>query len=163
MAEEFAQLPFSDEAEKSVLGSILISAKAADKALERLNPEDFFRLPNRDIFTAMQSIWQKGGVIDVVTLLDALERLGKTQSSGGLDYITELSIFTPTAANVDHYIAIVEEASTRRRLIRVSSGIAQEAAEGSKDPTELLNDAERRIYEIGMRASDDNMEALGPI
>ncbi len=163
MAEEFADLPFSDEAEKSVLGSILISPQAADKALERLVPEDFFRLPNRDIFTAMQYIWQHGGVIDVVTLLDALEKLGKTQSSGGLDYLTELSIFTPTAANAEHYIAIVEQASTRRRLINVSTQIAQEAASGAKETTELLNDAERRIYDISMRASDDNMEALAPV
>ena len=163
MAEEFADLPFSDEAEKSVLGSILISPRAADKAMEKLKAEDFFRLPNRDIFAAMEGIWQRGGVIDVVTLLDALERLGKTQSTGGLDYLTELSIFTPTAANVEHYITIVEEASTRRRLVNASTLTAQEAAAGTKATAELLNDAERRIYDISMRASDDNMEALAPV
>lgn len=163
MAENIIDLPFSEEAEKSVLGSILISPRAAEKALERLNPEDFFRLPHRDIFTAMKHIWERGGVVDVVTLLAALEKLGKTQSSGGLDYITELSIFTPTAANVDHYIEIVEDASTRRRLINVSTEIAQNAASGSKEASELLNDAERRIYDISMRASDDNMEALAPV
>jgi len=163
MAENIIDLPFSEEAEKSVLGSILISPRAAEKALERLNPDDFFRLPHRDIFTAMKHIWERGGVVDVVTLLAALEKLGKTQSSGGLDYITELSIFTPTAANVDHYIEIVEDASTRRRLINVSTEIAQNAASGSKEASELLNDAERRIYDISMRASDDNMEALAPV
>ena len=163
MAVNAIDLPFSDEAEKSVLGSILISPQAAEKALERLMPEDFFRLPNRDIFTAMKHVWERGGVVDVVTLLAALEKLGKTQSSGGLDYITELSIFTPTAANVDHYIGIVEETSTRRRLINVSAEIAQSASTGSKDAAELLNDAERRIYDISMRANDDNMEAIAPV
>ena len=132
MAEQITAMPFSDEAEKSVLGSILISPKAADKALERLKPEDFYQKPNRDIFSAMQGIWQRGGVIDVVTLIDALERAGKAQSSGGLDYLTELSIFTPTAANVDHYINIVEESSTRRRLITVSTEVAQDAATGER-------------------------------
>ena len=163
MGEELTQLPFSDEAEKSVLGSILISPRAAEKAMDRLLPDDFFRLPNRDIYTAMKHIWDRGGVIDVVTLLDALEKLGKTQSSGGLDYLTELSIFTPTAANVDHYIDIVEAASIRRRLVKVSTEIAQSASEGAKETAELLNDAERKIYDISMRTSDDTMEALAPV
>ena len=163
MADNIIDLPFSEEAEKSVLGSMLISPHAAEKALERLLPDDFFRLPHRDIFTAMRHIWEHGGVVDVVTLLAALDKLGKTQSSGGLEYITELSIFTPTAANVDHYIDIVEDASTRRRLINVSTDIAQSAASGSIEASELLNDAERRIYDISMRTSDDNMEALGPV
>lgn len=163
MAEELTQLPFSDEAEKSVLGSILISPRAAEKAMERLLPDDFFRLPNRDIFTAMKQIWDRGGVIDVVTLLDALEKLGKTQSSGGLDYLTELSIFTPTAANAEHYIGIVEAASIRRRLVKVSTEIAQSAAEGRADAQQLLNDAERKVYEIAMRTSEDTMELIAPV
>ena len=163
MAENLTELPFSDEAEKSVLGSILISPRAAEKAMERLLPDDFFRLPNRDIFTAMRGIWDRGAVIDVVTLLAEIEKLGKTQSSGGLDYLTELSIFTPTAANVDHYIDIVEAASVRRKLVKVSTEIAQSASEGAKDTSELLNDAERKIYDISMRTADDNMELIAPV
>ncbi len=164
MAENALELPFSEEAEKSVLGSILISPQALEKAMDRLSPEDFFRVAHRDIFTAMKTIWERGAAVDVVTLLDTLEKQGKTRSSGGLDYITELSIFTPTAANVDQYIRIVEDNSTRRKLINVSMDVAQSASSGSKDAADLLNDAERRIYDITMRrSSDDNVEALAPV
>lgn len=163
MDERIAELPFNEEAEKSVIGSALISTQAAEKVLEKLSAEDFFRVAHRDIFSAMKAVWDKGGAVDAVTVLDSLEKLGKVESSGGLPYITELSIFTPTAANVEHYIGIVEEASTRRRLIRVSTDIARQAAAGTAETDSILDDAERRIYEIAMRSADDRIEAISAI
>lgn len=163
MSEELLNLPYSEEAEKAVLGSILLSPQASDNALERLKPEDFWLVQNRDVFAAMKYIWDRGGSIDVVTVMDALERLGKVESSGGLEYLTALSFQTPTAQNVEHYAAIVEEDSTRRRLISVCTEVAQEARTGVKETSSLLNDAERRIFEIAMRRSDEAIEPIAPI
>ncbi|MBO4847873.1 MAG: replicative DNA helicase [Clostridia bacterium] len=163
MSEELFDLPYSEEAEKAVLGSVLLSPQAAEKALDKLKPEDFFSLRNRDVFAAMKYLWDRGGSIDVVTVMDALERLGKLESSGGLEYITELSVFTPTALNVEHYISIVEEESTRRRLIKVCTEVAQEARTGTRETAKLLDDAERRIFEIAVRASDETIEPIAPI
>ncbi|MBQ3849919.1 MAG: replicative DNA helicase [Clostridia bacterium] len=161
--EESLNLPYSEEAEKAVLGSILLAPQTSEKALEELSSADFYNLRNREMFAAMRYIWDRGGSIDIVTVMDALEKLGKLESSGGLEYITELSVFTPTAQNLEHYLAIVKEESTRRRLISVCTEIAQEARVGTKETSKLLDDAERRIYEIAVRASDDKIEPIAPI
>ena len=163
MDEQVLNLPFSDEAEKAVLGAVLLSPETAEPALERLKPEDFFRLPNREIFAAMKRIWDRGGSIDVVTVLDELERMGKREASGGLSYINELSIFTPTALNTVQYTDIVEEESTRRRLISVCTETANDARTGVRETAKLLEDAERRIFEIAVRASDENIEPIAPV
>lgn len=157
------ELPYSEEAEKAVLGSILLSPQTSEKAIEELTPADFFLLQNREVFAGIRHIWDRGGSIDIVTLMDALEKLGKTESSGGLEYINELSVFTPTALNIEHYLAIVKEESTRRRLINVCTEIAKEARTGTRETAKLLDDAERRIYEIAVRASDDKIEPIAPI
>lgn len=161
--EKELKLPYNEEAEKAVLGSILLAPETSESALDRLSASDFMSIPNREIFTAMKNIWGKGGSIDVVTVMAELEKLGKTESSGGLPYITELSVFTPTALNVEHYAAIVEEESTRRHLIRTCTEIAQKASTGAGDTDRLLDDAERRIYEIAVRTADDKIEPIAPV
>lgn len=160
MEEKKPELPFNDEAEKAVIGSILLSPKSAEAAIDRLMPDDFFGLKNREIFGAIKALWDRGGSIDVVTVLAELERRGKTEASGGVEYITELSLGTPPSMNISHYAEIVEEESTRRKLISVCTGTAQEARAGSKETTQLLEDAERRIFEIAMRTSDESIEPI---
>ena len=151
MDETNRTVPHSTDAEKSVLGSILLSSLAAEKALEVLNAEDFFSVAHRDIFSAMQALYNSGKLIDNVTLVDMLERQGKLDSAGGMGYIAELAIYTPSAANIEHYISIVEGHSMRRRLISVGSGIAQDAA-GSEKETALagIDALAAFIKEIGL-------------
>ena len=163
MSEELLNLPYNEEAEKAVLGSILLSPQGSESALERLRPQDFWSVRNRDVFEAMKHIWDKGGSIDVVTVMAALEKLGKQESSGGLEYLTELSVFTPTTNNLEHYLAIVEEESARRSLVRVCESVAHDARTGTKETSALLNDAERRIFEIIVRKSDETIERIAPI
>ncbi len=163
MEEKEAKLPYNDEAEKAVIGSILLSPESSEAAIDRLNPDDFFGIKNREIFAAMKSLWDRGGSIDVVTVLAELEKRGKQDASGGLEYITELSVSTPPALNIAHYAEIVEEESTRRRLIAVCTSTAQEARTGSKETASLLEDAERRIFEIAMRTSTENIEPISEV
>ncbi len=162
-APEAPQMPFNEEAEKAVLGSILLAPRSAERALDELKSEDFFLLRNREVFTAIKHIWDRGGSIDIVTVVDALTKLGKLDSSGGIEYLNELSVFTPTALNIEHYASIVREESTRRRLISVCTEVAQEARTGARETQKLLDEAERRIYEIAVRASDDKIEPIAPI
>lgn len=163
MEEKIKTIPHSLDAEKSILGSILISSLAAEKALELLKSEDFYSIAHRDIFTAMERLYNAGKLIDTITLIDMLEKLGKLDSSGGTSYIAELAVYTPSASNIDHYISIVEGHSIRRRLINVGSDIAQDASESMKDTSLILDDAERRIYNIAMRKTADPMESIGPV
>ncbi|MBO4879305.1 MAG: replicative DNA helicase [Clostridia bacterium] len=163
MEENTNPIPHNSDAEKSVLGSILISHLAAEKALEVLSAGDFYTVAHRDIFAAMEQLYNAGKLIDNVTLVDMLEKMGKLESAGGAGYIAELAIYTPSARNVEHYIKIVEANAVRRQLITVGSGIAQDAAESTKETEGILDDAERKIYNIAMRKTSDNMERIGPI
>ncbi|MCR5610292.1 MAG: replicative DNA helicase [Clostridiales bacterium] len=161
--EEKLGLPYSEEAERAVLGSVLLSPETSRDALDKLTPDDFFSLKNREVFRAMKHLWDRGASVDVVTVLDALEKLGKTEASGGIEYLTELSVTTPTAMNVGHYTDIVIEESTRRRLITVCTDISQSARTGSKETALLLDDAERRIMQIAVRSSEENIEPIAPV
>ena len=163
MEEKQNAIPHNKEAEKSVLGSIIISHTAAEKALEVLSAEDFFSVAHRDIFMAMEKLYNSGKLIDTVTLVDMLEKQGKLESAGGSAYIADLAIYTPSASNVEHYIKLVESHSVRRRLINVGSGIAQDASESTKETEVILDDAERQIYNIAMRKTSDSMERIGPV
>ena len=163
MEENERQIPHSTDAEKSVLGSILLSSVAAEKALEVLQAADFYSIAHRDIFTAMEKLYNAGKLIDTVTLMDMLEKLGKLDSAGGLSYISELALYTPSPSNIDHYIKIVENHSVRRRLMSVGAEITQDAVENTKDTEAIVESAERRIYDIARRKSSDSMELIGSV
>ncbi len=156
-------IPFSEDAEKSVLGSMMLSAEAVDLASEALNTEDFYIPKHRQIFAAMLDINARNGAVDVVTLLEELERRGTADSSGGIEYLTELSIFTPSAANVSNYIKIVEERSVMRRLMHAGTAITRDAMQGSKSVEAMLDDAERRIFNIAMHNNEDTLTQIRPV
>lgn len=156
-------IPFSEDAEKSVLGSMMLSAEAVDLASEALSTEDFYIPKHRQIFAAMLDINARNGAVDVVTLLEELERRGTADSSGGIEYLTELSIFTPSAANVSNYIKIVEERSIMRRLMHAGTAITRDAMQGSKSVEAMLDDAERRIFNIAMHNNEDTLTQIRPV
>lgn len=149
--------PHSIEAEKSTLGSMLISRAAVEQAMEVLSAQDFYLPRHQDIYAAMRDIYSLGGAVDTVTLLAALQKAGTLEALGGAPYITELSVFVPSAANAPHYINIVSERSVLRQLMEAGSRIAQEAAAGEKPLEELLNDAERAVFNISMKKSRETM------
>ena len=150
-------LPHSLEAEKSVLGGMLISREAAELVCEALKPEDFYLPAHQDIYTAMLQLYNRGNAVDSVTLIDALEREDKLNAVGSVSYITELSLFVPSAANVSHYIRIVEDRSVMRQLIRAGTDIVQDAQTGERPVGDMLDDAERRIFNISMKKSEDTL------
>ena len=149
--------PHSIEAEKSILGSMLLSRSAVEQAMETLRGEDFYLARHQDIFDAIRSLYERGDAVDSVTVIDALDRAGKLAAAGGVMYITELSLFVPSAANAAHYIRIVEERSVMRQLIEASSAIASDAFSGEKSLEQILDDAERAIFNISMKKTSDTM------
>ena len=157
-------MPFALEAEQSVLGAIMLNPEKINTVAEFLTENDFYVPEHRDIFAAMQSVRDKQGSIDPVTVSRALEQMGTKESSGGLPYLTELVATTPTSSNLKDYIAIVIEGSTRRKLISVCNEIGYQAKTGAVEAAKLLDDAERRIFKISVRkASDENMEAISTV
>lgn len=149
--------PHNEDAERSILGSMLLSPAAAEAALERLRSEDFYVPRHRTIYETMEKLYQKGMAVDIVTLGEALQRGGNLDAVGGVNYLTELSLYTPTTANVEQYITIVEERAVMRQLIIAGSVIIQEAQRGEKPLEQMLDDAERSIYNISMRKTQDSL------
>ncbi len=150
-------LPHSVEAEKSVLGSMLMDRNALELALEALNKHDFYLPAHQDIFEAAIGLYNGNSSVDSVTLISALQRSGRLENVGGAAYITGLAAFMPSAANCSHYIAIVEENSIFRQLIRAGGEIANDGLNREKPLEQQLNDAERRIFDISMKKGGDTL------
>src|SRR5690349_21580880 len=110
-------LPHNLEAERSVLGSILLHNDAFNLAAEVIDSSDFFRDAHRRIFDGMVKLAERGGAIDLVTLREELGRAGNLDEVGGPAYISALVDGVPRSVNVEHYARIIKEKSTLRRLI----------------------------------------------
>jgi replicative DNA helicase len=141
-------LPHNLEAEKSVLGAILIHNEAFNHAAELIDSRDFFRDAHRRIFEKMIVLSERGDAIDFVTVKEELTRGGELDEVGGPAYIAALADGVPRTANVEYYARIVKEKSTLRNLIHAANRIAAEAYEAEQEPDLILDDAERAIFSI---------------
>src|SRR5688572_13372190 len=141
-------LPHNLDAEKSVLGAILIHNDAFNHAAELIDSRDFFRDAHRRIFDKMVLLSERGDAIDFITLKEELSRGGDLDEVGGPSYIAALADGVPRSANVEYYARIVKEKSTLRSLIHSANKILTEAYEAEQEPEMLLDEAERAIFAI---------------
>ncbi|MGB6429857.1 MAG: replicative DNA helicase [Candidatus Acidiferrales bacterium] len=141
-------LPQSLEAERSVLGAILLDNHALDAAIERLRPEDFFLDNHRRIFQEMIVLGEAQHAIDLVTLTDRLHRSGELEAAGGAAYIAQLIDGVPQVSNIEHYVRIVKEKSVLRSLIHTTHSIQQQALEAEDDADAVLDRAESSIFQL---------------
>ena len=155
--------PNHPESERSVLGAMLRSREAALLAIETLQPEDFYDPANREIYSAMLAMATSSRAIDLVTLDEELTRRGKLDAVGGAAYLVELSRSVPSAANIQAYIRIVDEKSTLRKLIAASEKILQESYAEAEETQDILEGAEKAIYDITMRKGGEELQAIQPV
>lgn len=155
--------PNHPESERSVLGAALRSRQAAQVAVESLRPDDFYDPANREIFAAMCDMSMESRPIDLVTLDEELTRRGRLDAVGGAAYLIELTQGVPSAANVQAYIRIVDEKATLRRLIAAAERILQDSYSGQKDNVEILDGAEKAIYDITMRKGGEELQPIQPV
>ena len=141
-------LPHSLDAEKSVLGAILIHNEAFNHAAEFLDSKDFFRDAHRRIWDKMVALSERGVAIDFITLKDELGRAGELDEVGGPAYVSALADGVPRTANIEFYARIVKEKATLRNLIHSANKILVEAYEAEQEPEVLLDEAERSIFAI---------------
>jgi replicative DNA helicase len=141
-------LPHSLDAEKSVLGAILIHNEAFNHAAEFLDSKDFFRDAHRRIWDKMVALSERGVAIDFITLKEELARMGELDEVGGPAYVSALADGVPRTANVEYYARIVKEKATLRNLIHSANKILVEAYEAEQEPEVLLDEAERSIFAI---------------
>lgn len=140
--------PHSIEAEESVLGGVLLDNDAINVALEKIRPDDFYRPANAAIFSAMVQLSDKQEPIDMVTLSQQLRANGLLDESGGIENLSRLSSFTPSAANTGYYAKLVKEMSLRRKIIHEASNVVQDAFSIEGNVEEFLDSAEQRILAV---------------
>ena len=141
-------LPHNLEAERSVLGAILIHNDAFNVAAELVDSGDFFRDAHRRVFDTMVDLNERGQAIDLVTLKDELGRSGDLDDVGGAAYIAALVDGVPRSTNVEHYARIVKERATLRNLIQSANRILGMAYRAEEDADTLLDQAEQEIFSI---------------
>ncbi len=149
--------PHSIEAEQSVLGGLLIDSEAWDRVCDILAEQDFYRRDHRLIFRAIMALAEGGQPHDAVTVSEWLTSRNDLEAAGGLAYLGALAKNTATAANIRSYAEIVRERSVLRQLARVGTEISNSAfnPEG-RSSVELLDEAERRVFEIAEQGSRGN-------
>src|SRR5213595_3283956 len=141
-------LPHNLEAERSVLGAILLHTDAFNLAAEVIYSTDFFRDAHRRIFDKMVKLVERGDAIDLVTLKEELGRSGDLEEVGGPAYITALVDGVPRSMNVEHYARIIKEKATLRNLIFASNKILATAYDAEEDADVILDQAEHAIFAI---------------
>lgn len=140
--------PQNLEAERAVLGAILMDNETVFTVMEILEPAAFYQPSHRLVFSTMLELSERGEPIDIVTLVDRLRSAGSLDQAGGPDYIPTLADEVPTSAGVANYAKIVKEKAVLRNLIETSTGIVQDCFDSPGDVDQLLDEAERRIFAI---------------
>lgn len=155
--------PHSIEAEQAVLGAILLEPETFSIASEALYPDDFYRVAHQRIFKAMSDLFNEGINIDPVSLTKKLSDANTLEEVGGTVYLTELASSVPTVANLKHYVDIVEEKATLRRLIRTATDIVTFSYENEGEVDDVLNEAEKSILEVANRSGSTDFKAIGDV
>ena len=141
-------LPQNLEAERSILGAVLLDNHALNAAVQVLRSEDFFLSQHRHIFERMVRLSEKQQAIDTITLMEDLARRGELEAAGGVAYLSQLADGLPRVTNVDHYARIVKEKSILRGLIHSTAAIQEQAFASGEDADVILDRAESKIFQL---------------
>lgn len=141
--------PHNDDAEKSLLGAVIQKEEALVDALEVVAPDDFYRENHKEIFKAITILHDNGVGVDPVTVTEELKKRKSLEMVGGMAYIYDLPSFAPTVSNAKEYATIISEKSMLRQLIESSKDIIDDSYLGKEPAERVLDNAERRILDIG--------------
>lgn len=156
-------MPQSPDAERAVLGSILINNHAFYRVVGTISTEDFFRDAHRTIFATMRRLAEQSKEIDPLTVREELAKNAQLEQVGGSAYVASLVDGIPDIANVERYARIVKEKSTLRRLIVMGNSVMRAALDAPSEPADVLNIAEKSIYEIAEGSIEKGFVALDRI
>ncbi len=161
MAEHSRIPPQNLEAEKSLLGSILLDKEAVTKIIDAIDEADFYKNAHRDIFSTMLELYNKNEPIDVLTLSNRLTELQLLESVGGHTYLVMLSNAVPTAAHIQQYANIIRKKATHRKLLSAADEItALGYKEEIENVEELLDEAQRMMYAVTQKHMKANFVSI---
>ena len=156
-------LPHNLEAERSILGAVLLDDKALLTVFETVKSQDFYLEGHRRVFEKMVQLMNLSQPIDLITLKEELQRAGELESVGGAAYLAGLTDGLPRARNIEHYARIVKEKSTLRRLIQISSEPMSRSYRDEAPTEEILQSAEKAIYDISNAQFRSGFTPIPPI
>lgn len=156
-------MPYSDEAEQSVLGSALFGKEYLANAVAELKVNDFYIKRNQVVFATILELFQRNEPVDILTVTDRLETKGELSQAGGAEHVVSLPDKTPIMQNQAHYIRVVRQHAQRRALILTLRKIVDMAYTSGEDVDDLINLAANRIYDIRENRDMGGFDRLGDI
>jgi replicative DNA helicase len=156
-------LPNNLEAERSILGAILLDDSAFLSVFESLKPGDFYLDSHRKVFEKMLHLMSNSRPIDLVTLKEELQRTEELESVGGAAYLAGLTDGLPRALNIEHYARIVKEKSTLRRLIQISNEIMARSYQDQEPAEEILLHVEKAVFDIASQQFQSGFVSITPL
>jgi len=161
-SQQAQKIPHSIESEQAVIGGLMFNESKLPEVEEIITANDFFRQAHKDIFSAMLNLVSNNHPIDVITLAGSLESSGKLESCGGLEYLSDIAQSVPSAANVRSYAKSVKDRSTERKLLTISSEIAQEALSARETDDKVIK-AQDLVMSLEASDGDDVAQANSAI
>ena len=155
--------PHSDDAERSVLGSVMKNKEALFDVLEILTPDDFYSEIHKEIFSAVRDLNRASSPVDVLTVSEELKKRKTFEMVGGRAYVASLTTMAPSTANASAYAKIIKENAVLRRLIEVSSDIVEKSYRQKTDAAQVLDYAEQGIFDIARMNQKKDFTALKDI
>ncbi len=143
--------PHSDEAEQSVLGSLMLDKDAIIKIADLVKIGDFYKDDHNTIYEAMLELYEEREPIDVLSISSKLEDKKKLEQIGGSSYLTSLVNTVPSASNIVHYAKVVQRKATLRRLITTASDIVEMGYKESEDIQKVLDEAEQKLFGVSQK------------
>ena len=156
-------MPQSPDAERAVLGAILINNHAFYRVIGTIDTDDFFKDAHRTIFATMRRMAEQSREIESLTLKEELAKHAQLDQVGGFAYLSSLVDVVPDIANVERYAHIVKEKSMLRRLILMGNSVMRAALDAPSEPSEVLTIAEKSLYEIAEGTTEKGFASLGAI
>lgn len=152
------------DAEKSVLGALMLDALETGETLELLNKEDFYSPAHKEIFSSIEKLYTEGLNVDVITVTDELVKNGQIDSVGGRNYVWDISNNVPSISNILYYAKIVREKSLRRRIIQAGSHIEKLGfSQDGEEIDDLVEEAQAEIFELSKKSTSSDYRAIGDI
>ena len=161
-AQHFGKLPpQAVDLEESTLGALMLEKDALTKVIDILHPESFYKDSHRMIFTAIRKLFERSEPIDILTVTNELKKSGELDLIGGPYYITQLTNRVASAANIEYHSRIILQKHIQRELIRISSDTIKDAFEDTSDVFQLLDRAEKNLFEITKGNISRNYQDMG--
>ena len=152
-------LPHNSDAEQSTLGCVMVSPNSQIDIFHTLSENDFYSESHKKIFGEMVTLYGSNKPIDLITLVDQLERKNLLDAVGGVDYLSLISSSMPTAANYKHYVDIVKRDSILRQLINASQQIIDKSFDGNEHD-HIMEYAEKAIFDIAQNQDKSNLTPI---